>query len=79
MPKEIKRKKATSSKEISVEEYLKQLPSPPEEHAYELKMEKRLKRLIEEQEKTSWMQSTTMNHRNQNNFLSVFNLSLKPL
>jgi len=53
MPKERKRKKATSSKEISVEEYLKQLPPPPEEHAHELKMEKRLKRLIEEQEKTS--------------------------
>lgn len=51
MPKERKRKKAMSSKEISVEEYLKQLPPPPEEHAHELKMEKRLKRLIEEQEK----------------------------
>ncbi len=35
----------------AVEEYLKQLPSPPEEHAYELKMEKHLKRMLEEQEK----------------------------
>jgi len=51
MPKERKRKKATGSKELSVEEYVKQLPPPPEEHAHELKMEKRLKRLIEEQEK----------------------------
>ena len=34
-----------------IKEYLKQLPPPPEEHAYELKMEKRLKRVIKEQEK----------------------------
>jgi len=39
------------AKTTDIEEYLKQLPPPPEEHAYELKMEKRLKRLIEEQEK----------------------------
>ncbi|UCC58438.1 MAG: hypothetical protein JSW14_00480 [Candidatus Bathyarchaeum sp.] len=52
MPKERKQKKATSSKEISVEEYLRQLPPPPEEHTHELNMEKRLKRLIEKQEKT---------------------------
>jgi hypothetical protein len=32
-------------------EYLKQLPSPSEEDAHELKMEKRLKRIIKEQEK----------------------------
>jgi hypothetical protein len=51
MPKERRRKKATGRKEISVEVYLKQLPPPPEEHAHELKMEKRLKRLIDEQEK----------------------------
>ena len=34
-----------------VEEYLQQLPVPPEEHAYELSMEKHLKRMLEEQEK----------------------------
>jgi hypothetical protein len=51
MPKERKGKKGIGSEEISVQEYLKQLPPPPEEHAYELKMEKRLKRLIEEQKK----------------------------
>ncbi len=34
-----------------VEEYMKQLPAPPEEHAYELKMEKHLKRMLEEQKK----------------------------
>ena len=34
-----------------IEEYLKQLPPPPKEHAYEFKMEKRLKRMLEEQEK----------------------------
>jgi len=31
-----------------VEEYLKQLPPPPKEHVHELKMERRLKRLLEE-------------------------------
>ena len=51
MSKERKRKKATSTKELSVEEYLKQLPPPPEEHTHELKMEKQVKRMIEEQEK----------------------------
>jgi hypothetical protein len=51
MPTERKQKKANSDKESSVEEYLKQLPPPPEEHVHELKMEKRLKRLIKEQEK----------------------------
>jgi hypothetical protein len=50
MSKERKRKSTADSEESSVEEYLKQLP-PPEEHAHELKMEKRLKRLIEEQKK----------------------------
>jgi hypothetical protein len=51
IPKEKIQKKATDSEESSVEEYPKQLPPHPEEHAHELKMEKRLKRLIEEQEK----------------------------
>jgi hypothetical protein len=51
MPKERKRKKACGSRGSSVEQYLKQLPPPPEEHAHELKMEKRLKQLIKEQEK----------------------------
>ena len=45
--REGKRKKTETT---DIEEYLKQLPSPPEEHAYELKMEKDLKRLIEKQE-----------------------------
>ena len=45
--REGKRKKTETT---DIEEYLKQLPSPPEEHAYELKMEKYLKRLIEKQE-----------------------------
>ena len=51
MPKERKQKKETNAKELSLEEYLKQLPPPPEEHAHELKMEKRVKQLIEEQNK----------------------------
>jgi len=51
MPKKRKQKKATNAKELSLEEYLKQLPPPPEEHAHELKMEKRVKQLIKEQNK----------------------------
>ncbi len=43
--------KKPKTKIMDIEEYLKQLPSPPEEHAHELKMEKRLERIIEEQEK----------------------------
>ena len=36
---------------MGVEEYLRQLPPPPNEHAYELKMEQQLQRMVEEQEK----------------------------
>ena len=46
--KRIKPKKAETT---AIEEYLKQLPPPPKEHAYELKMERRLKRLVEKGEK----------------------------
>jgi hypothetical protein len=49
MAKKGKRQKKVET--TSIEEYLKQLPPPPKEHAYELKMEKRLKRMLEEQEK----------------------------
>jgi len=51
MPKERKQKKATNAKELSLKEYLKQLPPPTAEHAHELKMEKRVKRLIKEHDK----------------------------
>ena len=51
MPKERKQKNVTNMKELSLEEYLKQLPPPPPEHAYELKMEKRVKQLIKEQKR----------------------------
>jgi hypothetical protein len=43
-------KKPKKAETTDTEAYLKQLP-PPEEHAHELKMEKRLKRMLEEQEK----------------------------
>jgi hypothetical protein len=35
----------------SIKEYVKQMPPPPKEHAYELKMEKRLKRLVGKERK----------------------------
>ncbi|MFX0203516.1 MAG: hypothetical protein ACFFCW_46035 [Candidatus Hodarchaeota archaeon] len=47
MAKEERRKK---KKNTDVEEILKQLPPPPLEHTYELKMEKRLKRMLERKE-----------------------------
>jgi len=46
-----KRQKKSKDEAKDMDEYLKQLPSPPKEHAYELKMEKRLKRMLEEKEK----------------------------
>ena len=52
MPNERKQKNLTNAKELSLEEYLKQLPPPPPERAYELKMEKLLKQLITEQKKS---------------------------
>ena len=44
-------RKPKKAETTAIEEYLKQLPPPPEEHAYELKMERHLKRLIEKEEK----------------------------
>jgi len=48
---EKRQKKPKKPKTTDIEEYLKQLPPPPAEHTYELKMEKRLKRVLEEEEK----------------------------
>ena len=45
------KKKFKKVKTTELEEYLKHLPLPPEEHAYELKMEKRLKLMLEEEKK----------------------------
>ena len=44
-------KKLKKAETTGIEGYLKRLPPPPEEHTYELKMEKRLKRMLEELEK----------------------------
>jgi endonuclease-3 len=44
------RKKRDYAKAYDLEEYLKKIPPPPEEHANELKMEETLKRMIEKQE-----------------------------
>lgn len=46
-----KEQKKSETKTSDLAEYLKHLPSPPEEHAHELKMEKRLKRLPKKQER----------------------------
>ena len=48
MAKEERRRKRKPNTDL--EDILKQLPPPPLEHAYELKMEKRLKRLLEKKE-----------------------------
>jgi len=46
-----RRRKLKEAETMDIEEYVKQLPPPPEEHAYELKMERRLQRLVEKKEK----------------------------
>lgn len=51
MAKREKRQKKLKDERIGIEEYLKSLPAPPEEHTHELKMERRLRHLLEEQEK----------------------------
>jgi molybdopterin/thiamine biosynthesis adenylyltransferase len=43
-----KRRESSNAGATDIEEYLKQLPPPPEEHTHELKMEKRFKRILEE-------------------------------
>lgn len=48
--KGIRQRKPKKAEKTVIEGYLKQLP-PPEEHAYELKMERRLKRLVKKEEK----------------------------
>ena len=45
------KKKPKKVDTTDIEEYLEQIPPPPQEHAYELKMERRLKHMLEEQEK----------------------------
>ncbi len=51
MAKTEKRRKKLRAEPTDIKELLKQLLPPPEEHAHELKMEKRLKHLVEKQEK----------------------------
>jgi hypothetical protein len=51
MPKERKQNNAANAKELSLEELLKQLPLSPPEHTHELKMEKHVKQLLNEQKK----------------------------
>ena len=42
-----KQKKGKTQNKLSLDEYLQQLPPPPPEHAYELELEKRVKKLVE--------------------------------
>ncbi len=56
-----KLKKPKKVEVTDLSEYLKQIPPPPQEHAYELKMEKRLKRMLEEQEEKKTQKSKTSN------------------
>ena len=48
-----KKKENKTSKNKSVEEFLKEYPKPPPEHTYELKMEKQLRRMIKKRERLS--------------------------
>lgn len=51
LPKrEKKQKKSKSARAVQGKEQLKKL-LPPQEHVYELKMEKRLKRMLEKEQK----------------------------
>jgi len=49
MPEEEPSRKKSKAESSDLEEYLKQLPPPPKEHAHELRMEQRLKRLLAKQ------------------------------
>ncbi len=49
MPGTEKTPKKPTTKSTDIEDYLAQLPPPPQEHVHELNMERRLKRLIEEE------------------------------
>jgi hypothetical protein len=49
MPKD--KEKVNNLKKLPLEDYLKLLPLPPKEHSHELKMEKYVKELLEEQNK----------------------------
>jgi molybdopterin/thiamine biosynthesis adenylyltransferase len=48
-----RRKREEKIKTLSMEEYLKKIPPPPKEHEHELKMEKLLKRMLEQAEELS--------------------------
>jgi hypothetical protein len=50
MPKE-QIKKIEDLKKLPLEDYIRLLPSPPEEHSHELKMEKHVKELLKKQRK----------------------------
>jgi len=50
MTKTEKTQKKPKAETTDIEEYLKQLSPPPKEHVHELEMEKRLKRLLKEQD-----------------------------
>jgi hypothetical protein len=51
MPEKKKQKQSTFSKDMPLKEYLEKLPPPPQEHEYELEMEKLVNRLVKEKHK----------------------------
>ena len=51
MPEKIKQKKSVTTNELPLKQYLETLPTPPQEHEYELKMEKFVNHLIKEKQK----------------------------
>ena len=51
MPIKKKQKQSTFSKDLPLKEYLEKLPPPPQEHEYELEMEKLVNRLVKEKQK----------------------------
>lgn len=51
MPEKKKQKQLTFSKDLPLKEYLEKLPTPPQEHEYELEMEKLVNRLIKGKQK----------------------------
>jgi hypothetical protein len=51
MPRKRKQNNSADKTELSLEEYMEQLPPPPPEHVQELVMEKIIKQIVEAKQK----------------------------